>query len=117
MSRLQLLTPASSAPVARERLQSLLENDRRQVNHTDLVSVLREEIYALVGRHPAIDPNKVQIMVVRGTTASTLVVDIEIPNRVRAAATTLRLHYDEDKRLLSYLCRVAGARRIALSCR
>ena len=102
MSRLQLLTPASSAPVARERLQNLLENDRRLVNHADLVTVLREEIYALVGRHAAIDPNKVQVMVVRGTTASTMSVDIEIPNRVRTTATTRRTHDGEEMSVLSY---------------
>jgi cell division topological specificity factor len=102
MSRLHLLTPVSSAPVARERLQNLLEHDRRLVGHADLVTVLREEIYALVGRHAAIDPNKVQVMVVRGTTASTLAVDIEVPNRVRATATTRRMHDGEDKSVLSY---------------
>ena len=102
MSRLHLLTPASSAPVARERLQNLLEHDRRLVGHTDLVTVLREEIYALIGRHAAIDPNKVQVMVVRGTTASTLAVDIEVPNRVRATAPPRRMHDGEGNAVLSY---------------
>lgn len=76
-------TPVGSAPVARARLQSLLEHDRSLIGHADLLSVLREEIFALVGRHSAIDANKVQFMVVRGSTASTLMVDIEVPFRNR----------------------------------
>jgi len=102
MSRLHFLTPVSSAPVARERLQNLVEHDRRLVNHADLVTVLREEIYALIGRHAAIDPGKVQVMVVRGTATSTLAVDIEVPNRARAPATSRRLHEGEGNAALSY---------------
>ena len=83
MSRLIPRTPVGSAPVARARLQSLLEHDRSLVSHADLLSVLREEIFALIGRHSAIDANKVHFMVARGNTASTLTVDIEVPFRVR----------------------------------
>ncbi len=84
MSRPTPQTPVGSAPVARARLQSLLEHDRSLVSHADLLSVLREEIFALIGRHSVIDRNKVQFMVVRGNTASTLTVDIEVPLRVRS---------------------------------
>ena len=87
MNRLMPRTPVNSAPVARERLQSLLEHDRSLVSHADLLSVLREEIFALVGRHAAIDPNKVHFMVARSNAASTLTVDIEVPFRVRPTAT------------------------------
>jgi|SRR5260370_12795903 cell division topological specificity factor len=83
MSRFIPRTPVGSAPVARARLQSLLEHDRSLVSHADLLSVLREEIFALIGRHAVIDANKVHFMVVRGHTASTLTVDIEVPLRVR----------------------------------
>jgi cell division topological specificity factor len=89
MSRLIPQMPAGSAPVARARLQSLLEYDRSLISHADLLSVLRDEIFALVGRHPAIDVNKVHFMVVRGSTASTLTVDIEVPFRARPAGTTV----------------------------
>lgn len=88
MSRLIQQTPVGSAPVARARLQSLLEYDRSLTSHADLLSVLREEIFALVGRHDAIDANKVHFMVVRGSTASTLTVDIEVPFRARPTGTT-----------------------------
>jgi cell division topological specificity factor len=85
MSRFIPRTSAGSAPVARARLQNLIEHDRSLIGHADLLSVLREEIFALVGRHSAIDTNKIQFMVVRGNTASTLSVDIEVPFRVRPA--------------------------------
>ena len=83
MSRFIPQTPVGSAPVARARLQSLLEYDRSLISHADLLSVLREEIFALIGRHAGIDANKVHFMVVRGSTTATLTVDIEIPFRLR----------------------------------
>jgi cell division topological specificity factor len=100
MSRLIPRTPVGSAPVARARLQSLLEHDRSLVGHTDLVSVLREEIFALIGRHAAIDTNKVQFMVVRGNAASTLTVDIEVPFRVRPMGT--KYAHDSEGNVFSY---------------
>jgi cell division topological specificity factor len=95
MSRSIPQTPIGSAPVARARLQSLLEYDRSLIRHADLLSVLREEIFALVGRHAVIDANKVHFMVVRGHTASTLTVDIEVPFRVRPTGT--RYARDEEE--------------------
>jgi len=88
-------TPSGSAPVARARLQSLLEYDRSLVSQADLLSVLREEIFALIGRHAAIDANKVHFMVVRGNSASTLTVDIEVPFRARPPGTRYA-HDGED---------------------
>ncbi len=69
-----------SAPVARERLQILLAHERAARNQSDLLSILREEILAVVGRHILYDPEKVQIKMDRGKSVSTLAVDIEIPN-------------------------------------
>ncbi len=82
MSR-YIMRTSGSAPVARARLESLLENDRKLVGHADLVSVLREEISALIQRHAVIDANNVHFVEVRGATASTLTVDIEVPFSVR----------------------------------
>jgi len=70
----------SSAPVARERLQILLEYERCLVTQSDLITVLRQEILAVVSRHVNIDPDKVQVKVDRGDEISTLAVDIKIPN-------------------------------------
>jgi cell division topological specificity factor len=82
MSR-YIMRTSGSAPVARARLESLLENDRKLVGHADLVSVLREEISALIQRHAVIDANNVHFVEVRGATASTLTVDIEVPFSIR----------------------------------
>ena len=46
-----------------------------------LLSRLREEIVAVIGRHVSFEPDKVQIKMDRGKSVSTLAVDIEIPNR------------------------------------
>jgi cell division topological specificity factor len=72
-----------SAPVARERLQVLLSHERSTRDRPDLLSILREEIIAVIGRHVSFEPDKVQIRMDRGKSVSTLAVDIEIPNRDR----------------------------------
>ena len=80
MSR--FLIPRMSPPpasVARERLESLLEHDRNLVGHRDLMSVLREEIRAVVRRHADIETGSVRFAVVRTPTTATLQVDIEVP--------------------------------------
>jgi cell division topological specificity factor len=69
-----------SAPIARERLRILLEYERATAGQKDLMLVLREEILAVIGRHVAVDPEKVMVKVDRGTTVSTLEIDIEVPN-------------------------------------
>ncbi len=69
-----------SAPVARERLQILLAHDRGLRGQPDLLSVLREEILAVVSRHVKLDPDKVVVRLDRGDQVSTLEVDIEVPN-------------------------------------
>ena len=71
--------PISSAPVARERLQILLEYERRLVSQSSLITLLREEILAVVSRHVTVDPEKVHVSVDRGNGFSTLAVDIQIP--------------------------------------
>ena len=84
--------------MARERLQILLEYERKLGSQIDLFAVLREEILAVVGRHVSVDPEKVQVTVDRGAKFSTLAVDIEIPNtggkarvpRVPSAGDTAR---------------------------
>jgi len=99
MSHFMPRTPTGSAPVARARLQNLLEYDRSLISHADLLSVLREEIFALIGRHAGIDANKVHFMVVRGNTASTLTVDIEIPFRHRPTGSR---YAPEGENVFSY---------------
>jgi cell division topological specificity factor len=73
-----------SAPVARERLQILLEYERRVISQTDLVAVLRQEILTVISRHVSVDPDKVQVKVDRGSKVSVLAVDVEFPNALGA---------------------------------
>jgi cell division topological specificity factor len=79
MSLFQFVRTTVSAPVARERLQILLEYERKLGSQIDLFNVLRGEILAVVSRHVS-DPEKVHVTVDRGAKFSTLGVNIEIPN-------------------------------------
>ena len=76
---------SGTAPIARERLQILLAHERSARTEPDLLAVLREEILAVIGRHVAFEPDRVQIKLDRGKSVSTLAVDIEIPNGSRIA--------------------------------
>jgi len=58
----------------------LLAHERIACRHQDLLGILREEILAVIARHVSFEPDKVQIKMDRGKSASTLAVDIEIPN-------------------------------------
>ncbi len=81
MTLFRFVRRRSSAPVARERLQILLEYERSLIHQPDLLAILREEILAAVGRHVTVDPERVQVKVDRGELVSTLAVDIQIPNK------------------------------------
>ena len=80
MSIFRLFRSESSAPVARERLQILLEYERRQSGGRDLAAVLRDEIIAVISRHVTVDPDRVQVKLDRRDRMSTLAVDIQFPN-------------------------------------
>ncbi len=83
MKLFNLFRSGGTAPIARERLQILLAHERSARSEPDLLAVLREEILAVIGRHVAFEPDKVQIKLDRGKSVSTLAVDIEIPNGSR----------------------------------
>lgn len=78
MSFLRFFSRSPSAPAARERLQVLLAHERGS-GGSDLVTVLRDEILAVIAKHMQIDGDKVSIKTERGAQVSTLAVDIEIP--------------------------------------
>ena len=90
MKLFRFFKPVSSAPVARERLQILLEYERRMVSQSSLITTLREEILAVVSRHVTLDPEKIHVSVDSGDGFSTLAVDIQIPNRAGALEGTAR---------------------------
>ena len=78
MNVFSLFRRRGSAPVARERLQILLAHERATVGRSDLVSILREEILAVIAKHVTVDRDKIQVKMERGGSVSTLEVDIEI---------------------------------------
>lgn len=80
MKLMSLFRRRDSAPVARERLQILLQHERAVVGKNDLVSILREEILAVIAKHVAVDRDKVMIKLDRGSVASTLEIDVEVPS-------------------------------------
>ena len=82
MKLLSFFRARSSAPVARDRLQILLAHERVADGRSDLVSVLQEEILAVIARHVSVDRDKVQIKLDRGSGVSTLEIDIEMPTPV-----------------------------------
>lgn len=87
MKILYFFRKRTTASAARERLQVLLAHERASMGGSDLVSILREEIMAVIAKHVKVDSRKVRITMERGIQVSTLAVDIEIPfdTGVRAA--------------------------------
>ena len=87
MNIFNLFKRGGSAPVARDRLQILFAHERSAPRSPDLLTVLREEIRAAVARHVEIEPAGVSVQMNRGNRISTLEVEIEIPNSVRALSS------------------------------
>jgi len=81
MNVFKFLKRRGSAPIARERLQILLAHERRANSQPDLLSILRDEIMAVVAKHISLEADKIQVRMERGAPVSTLAVDIEIPNQ------------------------------------
>ena len=82
MSLFNLFRRQGSAPVARERLQILLAHERSRRGQPDLLAILREEILAAIAKHVAVDQDCVVVRMDRGSTVSTLEIDVELPNAV-----------------------------------
>lgn len=90
MSLFNWFRPKATAPVARERLQILLEYERRMVSQSSLIATLKDEILAVVSRHVSIDPEKIHVSVDRGNGFSTLAVGVQIPNQVASEGGVLQ---------------------------
>ena len=87
MSIFGFLTRARSAPVARDRLQILLAHERRASGRSDLVTILREEILAVIAKHMSIDHDKVSVKLDYGDNVSTLEVNVELQEVPKAVAS------------------------------
>ncbi len=85
MSFFGLFAKRSSAPVARDRLQILLQHERAFVGGNDLAATLQEEILKVIAKHIAIDREKVRVNLDRGDSVSTLEIDIEMPDDAELA--------------------------------
>ena len=70
---------SNSAPIARDRLKVLLAHERKLGGQLDFLTVLRDEIMAVIYRHSEVLPERVQVRMDRGAAVSTLAIDIEIP--------------------------------------
>ncbi len=77
---------ATTAPVARDRLQILLAHERAANGRSDLAAILQEEILAVIAKHIEIDRDKVQVKLDRGAAVSTLEIDIEMPAQFKKIA-------------------------------
>jgi cell division topological specificity factor MinE len=81
MNLLSFFTPIRSAPIARKRLQILLEADRG-IQQSDLIARVREEIFSRIGRHITFDPDTIRVRKVNGSAICTVVIDMELPGTV-----------------------------------
>ncbi len=92
MNLFELFRKKTTAPVARDRLQVLLAHERSVIGKSDLLATLQEEILAVIARHISVDRDAVQIKLDRGSSFSTLEIDVEVPldaaKIVRPAAKT-----------------------------
>lgn len=79
MNLLGFFSRRTSAPVARERLQIMLQHERNGGTHSQLVAILQEEILEVIAKHMQIDRDKVVVKLDRGDDISTLEIDIEMP--------------------------------------
>jgi septum formation topological specificity factor MinE len=86
MKLFSFFTPIRSAPIARKRLHILLDADRRLNEQSDLIAILREEIFSRIGRHVTFDPGTVRVQEVNGTAVCTVVIDVEMPKPIRSTA-------------------------------
>jgi cell division topological specificity factor len=82
MSFFGLFARRSTAPVARDRLQILLQHERAYVGGNDLAATLQEEILKVIARHIPLDRDKVRVNLDRGDAVSTLEIDVEMPEEL-----------------------------------
>ena len=74
-----------SSSVAKDRLQILLAHERSaggESGESDLIRQLHKEIMEVIARHVAVDQDKVQIKVDRGSGCSMLEIDVEVPQEL-----------------------------------
>jgi cell division topological specificity factor len=78
---LDLFRYRGSAPVARQRLQLLLTQERAAFGRLDLLAVLREDILSTIARHIMVDDDHVHVTIDRDEATSRLEIEVEIPHQ------------------------------------
>lgn len=78
MSIFRLFDRKRTAPAARDRLQVLLAHERSSAG-SDLVSILREEILAVIAKHVQVDSDRVRVKMDRDELMTVLEIEVEIP--------------------------------------
>jgi len=86
MSLFGLFKNRGSAPIARERLQILLAHERASHGQSDLLTILRDEILAVVTKHVNVEQDQVRVKLDRGDNVSLLEIDVEVPHSAGALA-------------------------------
>lgn len=75
--------PPATAPVARERLQELLTEERRATGHKNVLSMIKDDILKALAQHIKVKPDTVKMKVERrknnGGPASTLRIAVDLP--------------------------------------
>jgi cell division topological specificity factor len=84
---LALFRRERTAPIARERLQVLLQHERMAGGHSELLNQLREEILEVIAKHITVDRDKVNVKLDRGADVSTLEIDVEMPAKLPLVKT------------------------------
>ena len=73
------LVSRRSASAARDRLKVLLAHERAVAGRSQLVEALRDEILAVIGKHMAVERDKVQVKMDHDEAVSTFALEIELP--------------------------------------
>lgn len=80
MSLFGLFNRRATAPVARERLQILLQHERALDGRPDFMAILQQDILDAIRKHIPVESDKVHVKFDRSDDVSTLEIDVEMPN-------------------------------------
>lgn len=88
---LRLRRKASSASVAKERLQIILAHERAQIKSNVDLQKLKEEILAVIKRYVEIDQQQVQVNFQNQGSVSVLELNVTLPEAEKARQVDLEM--------------------------
>jgi cell division topological specificity factor len=71
---------ATTAPVARQRLQVLLAHERSKPGEPNLLGLIKDDILDAITRHVSVKPDAVKVKVERRKTVSTMRISLDLPS-------------------------------------